>query len=107
MRAAPQPGFAVAGGLDAENPLVPVWIVDKADVFDSEIRLLPFPFRRPGEMRFVELLTKPGDFDLIRMRKQNLKHGDRASCAGDANRDLIQLAIDGGLGKATRYLLTA
>ena len=81
--------------------------MSKADVLDLEIGLSLFPLRRPGEMRFVELLTKPGNCDLVRMRKKDLKHGDPASCAGDANRGSIQLAMDSGLGKAIRHLPAA
>jgi hypothetical protein len=65
--------------LQAENPLVPKGIVREANVLDLEFLLSCFPFSRPCEMRFVELLTQPGNFDLVRNGKNNSKHGDPAS----------------------------
>ena len=58
MHGAPEQAFAVMGGLQAEQPPVPAGIVDEADVFDGEVGLPPSPFRRPGEMRLVELLAE-------------------------------------------------
>jgi hypothetical protein len=63
MRGLPKPGFAIVRGLQAEKPLVPVWIVDETDVRDLEVSLSLFPLFRPSQMRFVELLPQFGDFD--------------------------------------------
>jgi hypothetical protein len=49
--------------------------VVEADVFDLEVKLLPFPFGRPGQMRFVELLPQSGNFNRIGNWKKNIKHG--------------------------------
>jgi hypothetical protein len=57
MGGLPQPDLSVMGCLEAENPFVPVGIMGKANVFNLEIRLPSFPFRRPGQMRLVQLLT--------------------------------------------------
>ena len=57
MGGLPQPDLAIMGRLQAENPLIPVGIMGEADVFDLEIGLPPLPFRRPGQMRLVELLA--------------------------------------------------
>jgi len=71
--------YAVAGRLNTENPLLPKRIVAEADIFYLELSLSLFPRQYPGEMCLVELLTKPGNLDLIGLRKKNLKHGDAAS----------------------------
>src|ERR1700739_3222981 len=72
----PEPVAAIARRLQAEQPLVPVGVVNKADVLDHEIELLAFPLRLPGEMRLLELLAQPRDFQSIRSREENLDaHG--------------------------------
>jgi hypothetical protein len=58
-------------GLQTENPLVPVWVMDETDVVDLEVSLSLFPLFRPGEVRFVELLPQFGDFSRIGRRKEN------------------------------------
>ena len=63
MRGLPEPGLAIVRGLQAENPLVPVWIMDETDVLDLEVSLSRFPLFRPSQMRFVELLPQFGDFN--------------------------------------------
>src|SRR5947209_8922844 len=70
-RGAPEPDFAVARRLQAENSLVPERIVDEPDVFDLEISLLLFPLLCPGEMRLVELLPQFRNFDRIGIREKN------------------------------------
>jgi hypothetical protein len=77
----------------------------EADVFNLELILSSLPFRRPGQMRFVELLTKSGNFNLVGLREKNLKHDDPASWSGDASRVLVQLETDGGFGKAAGVAL--
>jgi hypothetical protein len=67
------------GRLQGENPPVPIGIMGEADVIDFEIGLPSFPFRRPGEMGFVELLAKLGNLDRIGIRKKNPEHGDSDS----------------------------
>ena len=67
------------GRLQAENSLVPKGIMREANILDLEFFLPGLPLRRPGQMGLVELLTKFGNFDLVGVRKKNLKHGDSAS----------------------------
>src|SRR5690242_9815607 len=71
MRGAPEPRAAIARGLQAEKSPVPLRIVSKTDVLELELGLTPFPFRRPGQMRFIELLPKSGDFERVARRKEN------------------------------------
>ena len=105
MGGLPKPCRSVMRSLQAENPLVPKRIMTEANILNLELLLSSFPFRHPGEMCFIELLTKFGDFDLVRIRENNSKHGDPASYAGDANRGSIQLAMDDSLGKAAPAFL--
>jgi hypothetical protein len=63
MRGLPEPGLAIMRGLQTENPFVPVWIMDEADVLDLEVNLSLFPLFRPSQMRFIELLPQFGDFN--------------------------------------------
>lgn len=77
MRGAPEPGFPVAGRLQAEYSFVPVGVVGEANVFDSEILLLLFPLLRPGKVRFIELLAQFGNLNLVGIRKKNSKHGGK------------------------------
>lgn len=51
----------------------------EANILKPEFFLPRPPFPRPGQMSFIELLTKFGNFDLVPIRKKNLKHGDPAS----------------------------
>src|SRR6185437_7797064 len=69
MHRAPEPGLAVMRGLQAEQPPVPVGVVNEADVLELEFELLPLPFRRPGEMRLVELLPQLRKLDHIGLRE--------------------------------------
>jgi hypothetical protein len=87
--------------LDAEDPRVPTRVMAKANILDFEISLSLFPFPGPGQMRLVELLTKSGNLDLVRLREKNLKHGDTASPSATPIASFIELAIDEGFGKAT------
>ena len=66
------------GRLKAEISLVPKGIMKEANILDLEFVLPCLPLRRPGQMSFIELLAKFGDFDLVRMGKEHLKHGDPA-----------------------------
>jgi hypothetical protein len=72
MRGLPEPGPAIMRGLQAEKPFVTVWIMDEADVLDLEVGLPLFPFLRPGQMGFVELLPQLGNFNRIGRRKENI-----------------------------------
>src|SRR5580692_13197550 len=54
----PEPDIAVMGGLKTDDPLVPERIMGEADILNLEFLLPGFPFDRPSQMRFVELLTK-------------------------------------------------
>jgi len=58
MRGAPEPALAIMGGLQADDSFVPARVMGESDVFDLEIGLPGFPFRSPGEVRFIELLPK-------------------------------------------------
>src|SRR5580658_8385759 len=107
MGGLPEPCLSVMGRLQAEKALVPIGIVEEANVFDPEFLLSRLPFLRPGQMRFVKLLTQLGNLDLVRNGKNNSKHGDPASwsdhhCQIIANRNDFQLATDGGVSK-TRH----
>ena len=66
------------GRLKAEIPLVPKGIMKEANILDLEFILSRLPFLRPSQMSLIELLAKFGDFDLVWMGKENLKHGDPA-----------------------------
>jgi hypothetical protein len=79
MGGLPEPVFSVMGRLQAEKALVPVRIVEEANILNLEFLLPRLPFLRPGQMRFVELLAQLGNFDLVRNGKNNSKHGDPAS----------------------------
>ena len=48
-------------------------IMNKANVFDLEIKLLPLPLGCPREVCFLELLSQFGNFNGIRRRKENLE----------------------------------
>jgi hypothetical protein len=72
MRGLPEPSLSIVRGLQAENPLVPVWIMDETDVLDLEVSLSLFPIFRPSQVRFVELLPQFGDFNRIGRRKENV-----------------------------------
>jgi hypothetical protein len=65
VRGVPEPGLPIARRLQAENPSVPAGIMSEANVFDLEIGLSLFPFLRPGQMGFVELLAQFGKFNRI------------------------------------------
>jgi hypothetical protein len=71
MRGLPEPSLSIVRGLQAENPFVPVWIMDETKVLDLEVSLSLFPLFRPSHVRFVELLPQFGDFNRIRRRKEN------------------------------------
>src|SRR6185437_735394 len=71
MGGPPEPRAAIARGLQAEKSPVPVRIMGETDVLDLELSLPSFPFRRPGQMRFIELLPKFGDLKRIAGRKEN------------------------------------
>jgi hypothetical protein len=73
VRGLPEPRLPIARRLQAENPLVPVGIMRETNVLDLEIGLSLFPFYRPREMGFVELLAQFGNFNRIGSRKQNYK----------------------------------
>jgi hypothetical protein len=47
--------------------------MDKANVLDRKIELLPLPFRPPGKMRLFELLPEPRNPDRIGSREENVK----------------------------------
>src|ERR1700733_10743207 len=105
MHAAPEPGFSVVGCLNAENSLVPVGVVGEANVFDSKLGLPLFPFRRPGQMRLVELLSQFRNFDLVGIREKNPKQhaalASLSSCQCSECRDRVELSraqIDEGSG---------
>jgi hypothetical protein len=57
MGGLPEPDLSVMGRLQAENTFIPTWIMGETNVFNPEIGLPFFPFPRPGQMRFVELLA--------------------------------------------------
>ena len=67
------------GGLQTEKPLIPKKVMREANILNPEFVLPRLPFLRPGEMGFIELLAKFGNFDLVRDRKNNSRHGDPAS----------------------------
>jgi hypothetical protein len=90
------------GRLKAENSLVPKGIMAEANIRNLEFFLSRLPFLRPGQMGFVELLTKFGNFDLVRLRENNSKHGDPASLSDHGNN--LQLAIDNVLSKTAARL---
>ena len=90
MRRVPEPRFAIVGRLQAKNSLIPIRIVGEANVFDLEIWLLPFPFLRPGEVRLVELLPQPGNFNRIRIREKNSKHGHESPLSSSQRRERQQ-----------------
>jgi hypothetical protein len=71
MRGLPKPSLSIMRGLQAENPFVPVWIMDETDVLDLEVGLSLFPLFRPSQVRFVEVLPQFGDFNRIGRRKEN------------------------------------
>jgi hypothetical protein len=56
MRGLPEPGLSIMRGLQTENPFVPAWIMDEADVLHLEVSLSFFPLFRPSHVRFVEVL---------------------------------------------------
>jgi hypothetical protein len=64
--------------LNAEISLLPKGIMGEANILKLEFVLSCLPLRSPSQMSFIELLAKFGDFDLVRMGKKNLKHGDPA-----------------------------
>jgi hypothetical protein len=61
----------VAGGLNAENAIPPLWIVLEPDVLDDEFRLpLRLPLLPPRIMGFLERLAKLGVLNPVRRGKQ-------------------------------------
>jgi len=64
--------------LNAEISLIPKGIMGEANILNLEFVLSCLPLHSPSQMSFIELLAKFRDFDLVRMGKKNLKHGDPA-----------------------------
>src|SRR5205085_8896008 len=73
MRGSPEPSLSVVRRLQAENALIPVGIMNEAEVFDLEIKLLPLPLGCPRKVCFFELLPQLGNFNRIGRRKENLE----------------------------------
>src|SRR4051794_40226688 len=73
MRHLPKPVSSIARRLQAEEPPVPVWVMNEANVLDRKIELLPPRFRRPGKVRLFELLSQPRHLDRIGRREENLE----------------------------------
>lgn len=75
----------------------------ETDVFNFEIGLTGLPFRRPGQMHLIKLptklvkfgLTKSGNFDLVWVRKNSLKHVDLASPSDQYNGSDVNVAAGG------------
>jgi hypothetical protein len=95
----PEPRRSIVGGLQTEDPLVPERIMGEANILNLEFLLPRLPFLRPGQMGFIELLAKFGNFDLVGNRKNNSRHGDPASCQIIANRDCVKLPLGDCRGK--------
>lgn len=101
------------GRLQAEDSLIPRGIMAKANILDPEIILPSFPFGHPRQMHLIELpaklmkfgLTKSGNFDLVRARKDDPEHGD--PLLRQINRDPVQLATENSFSKTTRSPLAA
>ena len=65
----------------------------EANVFDLEIGLLFLPFRRPGQMRFIELLPKLGDLERIGRRKENTERGGLPTIIHTLRRHVLEQSL--------------
>ena len=79
----------------------------EANILDLEFFLPRLPFLRPGQMGFIELLAKFGNFDLVRDRKNNLDMAIRLHGQIIASRDDVRLAVGNGRGKTGRSPVSA
>jgi hypothetical protein len=105
MRGLPEPGLSIVRGLQAENPFVPLRIMDETYVLDPEVSLSFFPFFRPSQVGFVELLPQFRDFNRIgRWKEKFVSHRLTHHHALSLSRTIHRVDLTAGTSQCAPYI---